>query len=361
VKHYRVSKGTVLVEALGTGSVESRQMVDVSFEVTGRVVKIYVDQGDRVKKYQELAIIDNQTFQAEVALAEQEVALAKSIRKRLDADIERSHAVLKGAEDGLKRIKPLVDSGAASVESLEVAEERYKVASAELTRAQAAQLEGQEAINTALRRLDRAKTELDRTIVRSPFDGIVLQRVREVGDVAVPGATVIKLAATETVWASVWVDETYLASLTVGLPVRISLRSDPERVLRGKVLRIGREVDRETRELLVDVSFDKLPEMLVFGQRVDAWIELARQIDVILLPFRTVIQIDGREGVFVVDGSRATFRILKFGMRGRDQVEIMSGLSLGDIVLDPSVGKNKLLKDGERIHLVRSGVIGASK
>lgn len=351
VTPHRVSKGVVLVEALGTGSVESRRTIDVSFEVTARLVKIHVDQGDQVERGQELASIDNSTFEAEVALAEQEVSLAESTRQRLSADIERSRAVLKGADDGLTRIRPLVESGAASEEALDVAEERQRVATAELARSQAAQLEGQEAVSTARRRLDRAKAAFARTVVRSPFDGIVLRREREVGDVAVPGAAVLKLAATDTVWASVWVDETYLDALKVGLPAHIFLRSDVEQAFQGKVVRIGREVDRETRELLVDVSFDHLPEKLVFGQRVDLRIELARRTDVVRVPTRVVVQRDGQEGAFVADGGRAEFRALELGQRGRDLVEVTGGLSLDDVVLEPSLAKNKLLEDGQRIRL----------
>ncbi|MEQ8767953.1 MAG: efflux RND transporter periplasmic adaptor subunit [Planctomycetota bacterium] len=351
VRAHRVSRGEVLVEALGTGSVESRRTVDVSFEVTARLVQIHVDQGDRVEVGQKLASIDNATFTADVALAEQEVALARATLRRLDADIERSRAVLKGANDGLERVRPLVGSGAASEEALDVAEERQKVAMAELARSQAAQLEGQEAVSTARRRLDRAKASLDRTMVESPFDGVVLSRRLEVGDVAVPGASVLELAATDTVWASVWVDETYLDSLKVGLPARIALRSDVKQTLLGEVARIGHEVDRETRELLVDVAFDKLPERLAFGQRVDLWIELARRHDVLCVPAHVVIQQDGQTGVFIADGSYARFQAVEFGLRGRDRVEVINGLSGDDVVLDPFAAKHERLRDGQRIRL----------
>lgn len=355
VTPHRVSRGEVLVEALGTGSIESRQTIDVGFEVTARLVEIHVDQGDRIEQGQELAAIDNSTFQAEVDLARQEVALAESTLRRLEADIARSRAVLKGAEDGLRRIQPLVESGTASEEALDVADERFQVATAELARSEAAQLEGQEAVSAALRRLDRARTALDRTVVRSPFDGVVLRRVREVGDVAVPGAAVLEIAATDTVWASVWVDETYLGRLAVGLPTRAVLRSSPGQTLRGSVARIGREVDRETRELLVDVSFDDPLENRVFGQRVDLWIELARRADVPRIPARAVLQLEGREGAFVADGGRARFRPLEIGARGRELVEVTEGLSPGDWVLDPSVAENQLLEEGQRILLREVG------
>jgi HlyD family secretion protein len=352
VRSHPVVRETVVVEALGTGSVESRQMASVSFEVTGRVTMIHVDQGDRVTKGQLLAAIDDGTFRAEVALAEQQVELAKSTSRRLDADITRAEAVRQGAVDGLERIRSLASKGAASEENLDVAEERMQVATAELSRARAAQLEAHQSIAAAARRLDRTQADLDRAIVQSPFDGVVVRREREVGDVAVPGAAVLRLAATDTVWASVWVDETYLGSLSVGQPARIVLRSEPERALRGAVSRIGREVDRETRELLVDVVFDAAPETLVFGQRVDLWIELARAPAALCIPSGSVAHVGGREGVFVLDGSRASFRPIEFGRRGRELVEVVRGLSEGDVVLDPSIGRAKSLKDGQRIRLL---------
>ncbi len=352
VRSHPVIRETVVVEALGTGSVESRQMASVSFEVTGRVKMIHVDQGDRVTKGQLLAAIDDSTFRAEVALAEQQVELAKSTSRRLDADISRAEAVRQGAVDGLERIRALAGRGAASKEDLDVAEERMKIATAELSRARAAQLEAGQAIAAAARRFDRTQADLDRAIVQSPFDGVVVRREREVGDVAVPGAAVLRLAATDTVWASAWVDETYLGSLEVGLPARIVLRSEPERVLPGTVSRIGREVDRETRELLVDVAFDAAPETLVLGQRVDLWIELARASAALCIPSGSVAQVGGREGVFVLDGSRASFRPVEFGRRGRELVEVVRGLSEGDVVLDPSIGRAKSLKGGERVRLL---------
>lgn len=348
----RVSKGEVIVEALGTGSVESRRTINVGFEVTGRVVRIEVDQGERVKEGQELAAIDNKTFKAEMALSKQEVSLADATLSRFKADIERAQAVLKGAKDALNRTQPLVKSGASSEEELDVANERYQVASAELARAQAAELEGQESVLAAKRRLDRAKEQFNRTVVRSPFDGIVLRREREVGDVAVPGAAVLRLAATDTVWASVWVDEIYLDKLSNGLSAKIVLRSDPKRLIDGRVFRIGREVDRETRELLVDVTFDQVPEKLAFGQRVDLWIEVARRSEVLRVPATAVLRVDGREGVFVSEGSHAQFRSVEFGARGRDLIEVRSGISQGDIVLNPSLGNKKRLRDGQRIRLL---------
>jgi len=349
VHSVQVSRGAIVVEALGTGSVESRKHVDVGFELTGRVVEVLVDQGDTVVKGQRLASIDDRTFRAEVALAELEIKLTESTLRRLTTDIARAEAILAGAEIALKRVQPLVERGAVAEGELDVADERYKVASAELSRAEAAQFEGQATIEAARSRLERARTELERTVVESPVDGIVLHREREVGDVAVPGAAVLRIASTDTVWASVWVDETYLDALALAQPVRIALRSSPDRSLPGKVARIGREVDRETRELLVDVSFDELPTKLAFGQRVDLWIELARRDDVVRIPAGALFEVDGRMNVLVAEGGKARLRPLELGRRGREFVEVTEGLDAGDVVLDPHLSGNRRLKAGRRV------------
>lgn len=349
VTAHEVTRGTVLVEALGTGSVESRRKLSVGFEIIGRVATIDVDQGDAVRSGQELATLDSRPLQAEIALAEQQVTLAEATLRRLTADIARSQAVLKGAEDNLARVQPLIGSGAVSGESLDIAQERHQVALADLQRAEAAELEGRQAIVAARKQLDRIVTELDRTVAHSPFDGVVVRREREVGDVTVPGATVLELAATDTIWASTWIDESYLGALRTGQPARIVLRSEPDRTYRGSVSRIGREVDRETRELLVDVVFETKPDDLVFGQRVDLWIELARNSDVVCVPRGCVSGSPGDESVFVLRDGRAESQAIEVGMRGRELVEVRAGLNAGELVLEPTITRNRRLASGDRV------------
>lgn len=348
---YQSTVGPIVFEALGTGSIESRTTVELGFELTGRIVAIDVDQGDQVTRGQELARIDPLTYHAEVALAEQEVAHTESTVRRLQADIERAKAVLKGAEDNIARTKPQVESGVATAEALDVAEERVKVASAELLRAEAALLEGKQVILSAQRRLDRAKTDLTKTKAISPFDGIVIKRQQEVGDIASPGSTILRIAESGTIWASVWVDETYLNSLKVGLPARIALRSDPTNFLTGKVTRIGREVDRETRELLVDVTIAKAPKNLIFGQRVDLWIELAKKENVRRVAAGHLVYRDGKEGVYLDQDGRARFRPLTLGGRGRDLVEVLSGLSDDDTLIVPDGEGAKPLRERQKIEV----------
>ncbi len=305
-----------LAEVFGTGSIESRRTVDLGFDVPGRVARIEVDQGDAVRAGQDLAALDAETFRAAAAVAREELKVADAARERLLTEVTRGEAELEGAEANLRRVRDLRAKNLVSPEELDVAEEREKVAAADLARAKAARVEGEGRLAAAGRALERAEADLARTVAKSPFQGLVLRREREVGDVAAPGAPVLRLAATDVVWASVWVDETSLDLLREGEPARVHLRSAPERALAGKVARIGREVDRETRELLVDVAIEPLPERLAIGQRADLWIEVARRADGVRIPPEFVAWSEGRGGAFVLDGSRARFGRFASGRAG---------------------------------------------
>lgn len=348
----RATRGAIVAEAFGTGSVESRRSMSVGFELVGRVSETYVDQGDRVAAGQALAAIDDKRLRAEVALAEQQVALAEASLTRLRSDITRARAVLEGASNNLARVEPMLERGAVSVETLDNAVERKHVAQADLERAEAAEVEGRQAVESARRHLTRTETDLERAVVHSPFEGVVTRRVREIGDVAVPGTSVLELASTSEIWAKVWVDESYLADLDVGQPARIALRSDPTEELTGHVVRVGREVDRETRELLVDVKFDTPPDSLVFGQRVDLWIETERREDVVRVPRSHLVRRGSETGVFVHTDGRADWTPVRLGRLGRDFAEVRSGLTGGEPIVDPNLAGRRTLQDGDRI---RSG------
>ncbi|MBI1852550.1 MAG: efflux RND transporter periplasmic adaptor subunit, partial [Planctomycetes bacterium] len=123
----------------------------------------------------------------------------------------------------------------------------------------------------------------------------------------------------------------------------------PQRPLVGRVARIGREVDRETRELLVDVSLDPVPDRFAIGQRVDLWIEIAKKGDVLRLPPAFVAYANGRAGAFVLEDGSAHFRPIEIGGRGRDWVEVVGGLDVGSLAVRPLDAIAAPLRDGDRI------------
>jgi HlyD family secretion protein len=144
------------------------------------------------------------------------------------------------------------------------------------------------------------------------------------------------------------VDETELAKVRPGQPTRVVFRSEPDRAYPGRVARLGRETDRETRELVVDVRVLELPKNWTVGQRAEAYIETARKSDVPLLPASYVVWRDKLAGVYVNGSGRAVWRSVQLGLRSQDKVEVLAGLDTGETVIAPS-GPRTTLTEGRRI------------
>ena len=117
----------------------------------------------------------------------------------------------------------------------------------------------------------------------------------------------------------------------------------------GAVSRVGREADRETREIIVDVRVERLPTNWAVGQRAEVYILVARRESVTVLPAGLVLRREGRTGVIVDDGGRARWREIVVGLRGRESVEVLSGLTPGDSVVTPAAPGGGTLRDGRRI------------
>lgn len=187
------------------------------------------------------------------------------------------------------------------------------------------------------------------TELRSPYDGLVTRRDRDPGGIVVPGASILQLVATDEIWISAWVDETAMTGLKVDQPARVVFRSEPAKNYVGEVARLGREADRETREFVVDVRVKELPEHWVIGQRAEVFIETGRKADALAVPLRFLQWREGKPGVFVADGGKVRWRDLTLGLRGREAVEVIQGLSAGEKVISPADPKQSPLKPGQRV------------
>ena len=186
-------------------------------------------------------------------------------------------------------------------------------------------------------------------MIRAPFEGLITRRHREPGDVLVPGSPVFSLIATGELWISAWVDETEMARLAPGEGARVVFRSLPAGDFRGTVSRLGAEVDRETREFIVDVRVSELPKNWAIGQRAEVYIEVGRVEDAVVVPSRLIERRAGAPGVFVLEAGRARWRAVVLGLSGRGIVEVKEGLEAGVQVLEPR--GERPLRDGARVTL----------
>jgi HlyD family secretion protein len=339
VRAHVVDRGEVTREVFGRATIESRREVQLGFDLVGRLSDVLVDEGDRVKLGQVVAHLAPEQLAADVRAASTGISLAKSAMARLSADERRAQSTLLFAQQEATRVRALSTSGSLSPRDLDLAEQQLALAQADLDRVNAAQMEARKQVAVASGATDARTATVTRAALVSPFDGVVIRRFKDPGDTVVVGTTVLRVVAVDRLWARAAVDESMLADLREGMPATIALLGAAGAPAVGTVDRIGREVDRQTHEVLVDVLLAKVPQPLAIGHRADVHIALERRPDVVRLPIGFLHRDEAGEVVYVDRGGRIEQARVKTGAIGRDVVEVVSGVSAGETVLDaPSPG-----------------------
>ncbi|MCF6313614.1 MAG: efflux RND transporter periplasmic adaptor subunit [Verrucomicrobiales bacterium] len=348
VAGHRLERGEIVAEVMGTGTLEARVKSTISARISGLLSNVLVDQGDRVEKGDLLVELDDAVLLQQVEIAKADIAAKEASIVRLVTDKNRAVAVLKQATRLLERMQKAIESGSVSQTDLDKSNEMFAIAQAGLGRAEAAITEGQKALVTAEETLRYHRVALDNTKVTAPFDGLVVRRQRDPGDIVLPGSAILTLVSTEELWVSAWVDETEMNQVKPGQEARVIFRSVAEQPFRGKVARLGRETDRETREFVVDVSVVKKPVNWAVGQRAEVYIEAGRKASVLLLPANYLQWRKGLAGVFTATDGRAVWNLVKLGLRNDDFYEVVEGVKEGDDLIIPSKLKQRL-EGGQRI------------
>ncbi len=342
---HTVVQGELRAEVMGTGTLEARVKTTISARIQERLAEVLADQGDRVNAGQLLARLDDAEAKQQVAIAAATLAAAKQTAERVRSERERSDAVLGQARLDHRRSTELLAGKIASEADYDRSVEALRVAEAEVKRSTAAIAEAEGQIVVAEKNLLVRQEQLAFTEIHSPYDGLIIRRDREPGDVLVPGASLMQVISLGELWVSAWVDETAMSALATDQPARIIFRSEPGRSFPGRVSRLGREMDRETREFLVDVRVNEMPKNWTLGQRAEVFIETGRRSEAVLLPSDFLQWKSSRAGVFVNAGGKAQWREVTPGSRGKDHVAIQQGLSAGDQVVRARDGQKSPLTE----------------
>lgn len=334
VRRHVVDQGDVVQEVFGRATIESRREVQLGFDLVGRISDVLVDEGDHVKLGQVVAHLAPEQLAADVHAVASGESLARAAIARLEAEERRARAALTFAEQDVARIRALAASGSVSARDLDLAEQHDALARADLDRVRAAQVEAQKGVAVATGATASKSVTATRAALVSPFDGVVIRRFKDPGDTVVVGATVLRIVAVDRLWARAAVDESMLGALRERMPVKVVLLGDAARPLHGTVDRVGREVDRQTHEAFVDVLLATVPPRVAIGQRADVHIEIERRANVTRIPLAFVHREPSGPFVFVDSRGRIARAAISLGAIGRDTVEVTSGVSPGDVVLD---------------------------
>ena len=350
VKIVTVEKRDLSAQVYGNGTVEAKVVVGISSKITGKVIQLYADQGHYVKKGQLLAQLENDDVIQQKAQSEAEVSRADATLNVEMANLKKAKANLELAENNVRRYRDLVGKNLVSKQEAEQYENSYQVAEEEVARSAAAVESARMGQKANRAGLGVAKSKVADTLIYAPQDGVIISRDLEKGATVTPGMSIFRLADPQTVWVKTNVDESQLKGVTVGKKAAITLRSMPGEQLPGQVVRVGRESDRVTEELEVDVAFTPALKDFRLGEQADVHIMTENKKGVLSIPSAALVSKGKSRGVFLAEKGRLKFREITIGIEDlQNFTEVLAGLTDAEQIAMAPPQEMMNFKDGMKV------------
>ena len=341
-----------------SGEIDPREKVNISAHVVGKIERLYVEEGDLVRKGQPFLDLERESYTA--ARDQWSAQLRKAHTEVRQADV-----ALADARNKLGRARRLNQEGILSAEQLEAAE--LAQANAELRLEDA-----RESVRQAQANLAEAQDDLRKTTIYSPLSGRVIKLNAEEGEVVVSGtmnnpASVIgEIADLSVILANVDVDETEVVLVKPGQTARILVDALPEKEYHGRVAEVGnkgfsRANQPDVTFFDVEILLEDPDEDLRPGMSVRAEINTAVHAKALVVPIQAVVERDlkNRETgateeadvVYVVENGKAAQRVVKTGISDETRVEVVSGVQDKDKVVSGPYRSLRDLDDGDRVQV----------
>ena len=328
-----------------TGYVVAQRKAAVASKATGRLEWLHVMEGSRVKKDEVIARLESR----DVAAGREQAAANVKVS---EANLEQAQAELRDAERNLARWRELAQNNYISQLELDTAVSRAD-------KARAAARSSEAAIAVARANLKVADVSFDQTLIRAPFDGVVLTKNANVGDNITPFSNavdtkgaVLTMADMSTLEIEADVAESSVGRIKVGQPCEIQLDAVPDMRFAGVVNRIVPTIDRAKATVMVKIGFvDRderlLPDMSAKVAFLEREVAPGDRKPVTAVPRQAVVERDGAKVVFVLKDGRAIRTTIETGRALGDLVEV-SGVPVGEKVVLRPLDK---LTDGTRIKM----------
>ncbi|HMA31119.1 MAG TPA: efflux RND transporter periplasmic adaptor subunit [Casimicrobiaceae bacterium] len=317
-----------------TGYVVAQRKAAISSKATGTLEWLGVAEGSRVKTGDVIARIDDRDVVAQAQSAEASARAAQ-------ANVQLSEVELQNARVELARNEELVAKGFISQSALDTAKARYD-------RAQAALGSAKANLNAARANARNAELSIDYTKIRAPFDGVILSKSANVGDLLTPFSSatdskgaVVTIADMSTLEVEADVSESSLGKVSVGQPAEILLDALPDSRFRGRISRIVPTVDRAKATVTTKVKFDAidpriLPEMSAKVSFLSQEVTPEQEKPLLAVNPDAIVRRDGASVVFALRDGRAVAVPVTAGTRVGDLTAITGSVKSGDkVVLKP--------------------------
>ena len=314
----------VIVNATTTSTIKSEYEVTLSAQRTGRVIKLPVREGDRVKAGALIAKLDltEEAVQSESVLAQ-------------------SKATYDEAEKGFKRSEELFAQGMISQQDLDAARRLYEVARSQ---------------NDAAKQ--DAQVKQDYSVIRTPSGGVVSKKFTDVGELLLPGKQIVTVVDPDRIYVLATIDEVDVGRLRLDQPVTVTVDAFPGEKFEGTIRRISPIVSGgklETRTADVWIYFAKKDPRIKPGMSADIEVLVATLTGILAVPSQAIVEREGKKQVYVAEGkglspgstTRVMLRPVEIGESNWISTEIRKGLSAGELVVTTPEAEG--LKDGVKV------------
>jgi HlyD family secretion protein len=386
VRFEKVQRRDLVAAVTASGKIQPKKKVDISADITGRITRIGVREGDFVKRGQFLLQIDPTVYQANLEQARATLASAEAAAMQARANRDQAERALQRTQQ-LHRDNPTL----VPPEQLEQAQTAFDVAAANLAAAE-------HQVDQARAAVQSARDNLRKTTLVAPMAGRVTRLAVEVGEVAVPSTfskdigLLLTVSDLSVIQAKVKVDETDVVRVHLGDSVEVSIDAFPDTTFTGRVTKISDSSVRDATQSVagqneravdyeVEVTLDKpppdiRPDLSATARIVTDTRTQALAIPIIALTVRenTPISTETRpldtlaarrkretEGVFVVQDGVATFRPVKVGIAGDEYFEVLEGLKEGETIVAGPYQAIRDLKVGAHVRPLKQAADSARR
>lgn len=328
------------------------QEIDVHAKVAGYVKRIYVDVGDRVKDGQLIAVLEIPELQNEIQTAEASVSKSQEEIRRAQADLERAQYAHEDAHLASSRLVDVSKTrpGLVAQQELDDAMGRDRVTEAQVSTAKASLSAAQQQLRVAQADRERVKTLFAYAEIKAPFAGVITKRYADKGSMIQTGISsqtqsmpLVTLAQENLLRLVIPVPESSVSKIRLGSPVEVEV-STLGKKFEGKVARFADQVDMATRTMHTEVDVPNPKGELVPGMYASASLILKDEKNALAVPVQSLNRAENQVTVLLINKqNKLEERAVRIGVEASDQVEILSGLAEGDLVV---IGNRSQLQPG---------------
>ena len=307
------------------GTVEPRYRSQLGFQIGGRLVARDVTIGDVVKKGQRLAALDP--------------VVTRFALTRAEADVADARAQAENAAASEARSRKLMEGGNTTQAQMDTSTAGRDTSRARLLQAEAS--------------LQKARDQMSWTELHADFDGVVTERLAEVGQVVSAGQGVVTVARPEIREAVVDIPEGLVGAMPPDAQFAVALQSAPEITATGKVREVAPFAEQGTRTRRIRMTLQDPPSAFRLGATIT--VSLTRPVSPhVLLPETALLEADGKSAVWIVarDGKSVARREVVVAERKEERVRVREGLSAGERVVVAGVHS---LRDGQSVRIANGG------